>query len=59
MGSPENHLFQAVLARAFEDATAAQPADQIRLPPYVLYGLVRETPVLSGSNYADRQSHVA
>jgi hypothetical protein len=22
MGSPENHLFQAVLARAFEDATA-------------------------------------
>jgi hypothetical protein len=24
MGSPENHLFQAVLARAFEDATAAR-----------------------------------
>ena len=26
MGSPENHLFQAVLARAFEDATARVPA---------------------------------
>jgi hypothetical protein len=24
VGSPENHLFQAVLARAFEDATAAR-----------------------------------
>ena len=24
MGSPENHLFRAVLARAFEDATAAR-----------------------------------
>jgi hypothetical protein len=24
MGSPENHLFQAVLARAFEDAVAAR-----------------------------------
>jgi hypothetical protein len=24
MGSPENHLFQAVPARAFEDATAAR-----------------------------------
>jgi hypothetical protein len=24
MGSPENHLFQAVLSRAFEDATAAR-----------------------------------
>jgi hypothetical protein len=29
VGSPENHLFQAVLARAFEDATAARaPATQ-------------------------------